>query len=260
MTDPLVVFEEVSFRFGNSSAPWILRDFHLEIGRNEFFVLIGPSGCGKTTALNLVAGFEQPTTGQITVDQTPVTRPGKDRAVVFQGEDSLFPWLTVIDNVSFALRMSGIPASERRARVAPFLEMVGLTGHEYKLPRELSGGMKQRVQLVRALVCESLVLLMDEPFGALDAQTRAILQDEVARICQEHRYTVFFITHDIAEAVLLGDRVGVMSAGPNSVIKSVVPIDLPRPRSRADPAFGALYERLNGLLAEEARKALIRSQ
>ena len=252
----LVSFVDVSFRFGSGQAPWILRHVDLTISRGEFFVLIGPSGCGKTTALNLLAGFETPTAGQVLADGQPVTRPGVERAVIFQGEDSLYPWLTVEDNVAFSLRVAGLSRKQRRQRVRPYLQMVGLVGHLHKYPSELSGGMKQRVQLVRALVCDALVLLMDEPFGALDAQTRAILQDELARIWEQNRVTILFITHDIAEAVLLADRVGVMTAGPASVIKEIVPIELARPRSRSDPAFGAAYGQLNALLAEEARKAL----
>ena len=253
---PLVSFAGVSFRFGGRDAPWILRDVDLAIERGEFFVLIGPSGCGKTTALNLLAGFEHPSAGQVLVNGGPVVAPGIERAVIFQGEDSLYPWLTVEENVTFSLRAAGLSRRERRRRALPFLQMVGLAAHRHKYPSELSGGMKQRVQLVRALVCDSLVLLMDEPFGALDAQTRSVLQDELARIWENNRVTILFITHDIAEAVLLADRVGVMTAGPESVIKEIVPIDLPRPRSRSDPAFGAAYGRLNDLLAEESRKAL----
>jgi NitT/TauT family transport system ATP-binding protein len=253
--DEFVVFDRVSYRFGEKS-PWILRDFSLTIPEGGFFVLIGPSGCGKTTALNLLAGFSDPSEGEVRVRGTPVVRPGIDRVVVFQGEDSLYPWLTAQDNIGFSLRFIRLSTDERRVRVRKCIEMVGLAGHERKYPDELSGGMKQRVQLARALVCDSPILVMDEPFGSLDAQTRSILQDELARIWQESQRTIFFITHDITEAVLLADWVGVMRAGPASGLKAVVPVTVSRPRHRWTREFGQTYDRLHELLAEEALKAL----
>ncbi len=253
--DGFVVFDRVSYRFGKES-PWVLRDLSLSIPEGGFFVLIGPSGCGKTTALNLLAGFDTPTSGEIRVRREQVVRPGIDRVVVFQGEESLYPWLTARDNVGFGLRFIRLSAAERRDRVRRCIEMVGLTGHEQKYPDQLSGGMRQRVQLARAFACQSPILLMDEPFGALDAQTRSILQDQLARICQESRRTIFFITHDIAEAVLLADWVGVMRLAPASGLKAIVPISIPRPRHRWTPEFGDMSNRLHELLTEESLKAL----
>ncbi|HXJ81557.1 MAG TPA: ABC transporter ATP-binding protein [Candidatus Methylomirabilis sp.] len=254
--DGSIVFDKVSYRFEKDS-PWIIKDLDLAIAEGGFFVLIGPSGCGKTTALNLLAGFDKPTQGHIHVRGESVVRPGIDRVVVFQGEDSLYPWLSAQDNIGFGLRFVRLPADERRARVRDCIEMVGLAGHEHKYPDQLSGGMKQRVQLARALACQSPILLMDEPFGAVDAQTRSILQDQLARICQESRRTIFFITHDITEAVLLADSVGVMRAGPASGLKAVIPISIPRPRHRWTREFGQMYDQLHELLAEEALKALV---
>jgi NitT/TauT family transport system ATP-binding protein len=255
VTDEFVVFDRVGYRFGENS-PWIIKDLDLTISEGSFFVLIGPSGCGKTTALNLLAGFDQPTNGAVRVRGASVHRPGIDRVVVFQGEDSLYPWLSAQENVDFGIRFIHLSAEERRARVRECIEMVGLAGHEYKYPDQLSGGMKQRVQLARALACKSPILLMDEPFGALDAQTRSILQDQLAKICTESRRTIFFITHDIAEAVLLADAVGVMRAGPASGLKAIVPIDIPRPRLRWSQDFGQMYDQLHEFLSEEALKSM----
>jgi NitT/TauT family transport system ATP-binding protein len=238
----------------------VLKDFDLAIARGEFHLILGASGCGKTTALNLLAGFEQPTHGRITVDSRTVTGPGIERIVIFQGDDSLFPWLTAIENVEFGLRVQGLPTSQRRALSRDQLRMVGLSGHENKFPSQLSGGMKQRIQIARALVCESPILLMDEPFAAVDAQTRAGLQEELSSIWQRTGGTVFFITHDISEAILLGDRISVMEAGPASRIRQTITVDLPRPRSPADAAFGRYYQEVHRVLAGEARGAQARQQ
>ena len=176
--------------------------FSVDIEAGEFFCLLGPSGCGKTTVLKMLAGFEAPTAGQILMDGRPVTGASRDRGVVFQGDDSLYGWLTAVENVEFGLRMRGMsPKAERRERALRYLELVGLTGQAQKYPAELSGGMKQRIQIARALANEPKMLLMDEPFAALDAQTRALMQEELASIWQTTRTTVLFITHDIDEAV-----------------------------------------------------------
>ena len=233
----------------------MLQGLSLEIERGEFFCLLGPSGCGKTTVLNLFAGFEAPTAGAVSVDGRPVTAPGVERTVVFQGDDSLYTWLTAVENVEFGLRLAGVEARARRATAERYLELVGLRGQGGKYPSQLSGGMKQRIQIARALVCESPILLMDEPFAAVDAQTRAILQDELIGIWQQTGRTFLFITHDIAEAIVLANRVGLMTAGPEARMKAVVPVDLARPRRRGDPAFGALYERLADMVSEEVRRA-----
>ena len=233
----------------------MLKGLSLTIERGEFFCLLGPSGCGKTTVLNLLAGFEQPTAGAIRVDERPVTAPGVERTVVFQGDDSLYTWLTAVENVEFGLRLAGFEAGRRRATAERYLDLVGLHGQGHKYPSQLSGGMKQRIQIARALVCESPILLMDEPFAAVDAQTRSILQDELIGIWQQTGRTFLFITHDIGEAILLANRIGLMSAGPEARMKTIAPVDLARPRRRSDPAFGALYERLADVVSEEVRRA-----
>jgi NitT/TauT family transport system ATP-binding protein len=255
----VIRFEDVDFRFGSRpDDPWVLKGFDLAIARGEFHLILGASGCGKTTALNLLAGFEQPNRGRITVDGAAVTGPGVERIVIFQGDDSLFPWLTALENVEFGLRVQGLAPSQRRALARDHLELVGLVGHEDKFPSQLSGGMKQRIQIARALVCESPILLMDEPFAAVDAQTRAGLQEELGSIWQRSGGTVFFITHDISEAILLADRISVMEAGPASRIKQTIAVDLPRPRSPGDAAFGRYYQEVHGVLAGEVRKAQAR--
>jgi NitT/TauT family transport system ATP-binding protein len=228
---PLLEVSGVSYSY-KPSLPPVMEGIDLSIRSGEFFVLLGPSGCGKTTILNQVAGFEKPTTGTIALKGERITGPGPDRAVVFQGHESLLGWLTVRQNVEFPLKVAGVGTAERRARAQKVLELVELAHQADKFPHELSGGMKQRVQIARGLVTDSRVVLMDEPFGALDAQTRGTLQAELSDIWERERRTVLFITHDIAEAVILADRVGVMSAGPRAYLHSIVPIDLPRPRRR----------------------------
>ncbi|PWU25228.1 MAG: ABC transporter ATP-binding protein, partial [Candidatus Rokuibacteriota bacterium] len=192
--------------------------FSIDIDIGEFFCLLGPSGCGKTTVLQMLAGFEAPTAGHILMDSRPVTGPSRDRAVVFQGDDSLYGWLTAVENVEFGLRMRHVGKAERRERAMHYLDLVGLRGQEQKYPAELSGGMKQRIQIARVLANEPKMLLMDEPFAALDAQTRGLMQAELANIWRATRTTVLFITHDIDEAVTLGTRIGVMRAGPRSQV------------------------------------------
>ena len=233
----------------------MLKGLSLTIERGEFFCLLGPSGCGKTTVLNLLAGFEQPTAGAVRVDGRPVMAPGVERTVVFQGDDSLYTWLTAVENVEFGLRLAGVDAGPRRATAERYLDLVGLHGQGHKYPSQLSGGMKQRIQIARALVCESPILLMDEPFAAVDAQTRSILQDELIGIWQQTGRTFLFITHDIGESILLANRIGLMTAGPEAGMKTIVPVDLARPRRRGDPAVGALYERLADMVSEEVRRA-----
>jgi NitT/TauT family transport system ATP-binding protein len=254
---PYIAFRGVCFAY-TEQADEVLSQLNLELNREEFFLLLGPSGCGKTTVLNLLAGFERPTAGQIAVGGAPVTGPGPERIVIFQGDDSLLGWLSTTENVEFGLVLAGMGRSERRARAERALKMVGLAGQDGKYPHELSGGMKQRVQIARALVRDADVLLMDEPFAALDAQTRAILQDELAHIWMETRRTVLFITHDIAEAIILGDRIGIMRAGPHSGIKEIVVNDLPRPRHRGDAAFAAMYARIERAVSEEVQLTMRR--
>jgi NitT/TauT family transport system ATP-binding protein len=199
----------------------------------------------------MVAGFEPPSAGRILIDGHRVERPGADRGVVFQGHDSLYDWLTALDNIAFGLRLQGIPRRERRARAEHFLRLVGLAGQGAKHPAELSGGMKQRIQIARALANEPRMLLMDEPFGALDAMTRAVLQAELARIWAEARRTVLFITHDIEEACALATRIGIMRRGPGGTLKSVLPVDLPFPRNRTADDFMAVFRAVHAEIHAE---------
>jgi NitT/TauT family transport system ATP-binding protein len=230
--------------------------FDLEIGPGEFFCLLGPSGCGKSTVLSLLAGFEKPTRGRLAINGKPIAGPGKDRAVVFQGDDSLFNWLTALQNVEFGLRMLGVPRAERRSRAARYLELVGLKRQADKYPSELSGGMKQRIQIARVLANEPEMLLMDEPFGALDAQTRLLMQEQLASIWRRTRISVLFITHDIDEAVTLGTRIGIMRAGPASGLKAIVEVGLdPAQRQRTDTEFMRIYRLVYDVIREEVLKS-----
>jgi NitT/TauT family transport system ATP-binding protein len=225
----------------------------LEIGDDEFLTVHGPSGCGKTTLLNIVASFETATGGEVRVDGEPVRKPGPDRGVVFQ-EYALFPWLTVQQNVEFGLRERGTPRSERKERVRRQIASVGLSGFERRYPHELSGGMRQRVALARVLVNDPKILLMDEPFAALDAQTRSMMQQELLGVWSAERRTAIFITHNIEEAVLLGDRVVVMTARPGR-IKEIVAIELPRPRDVTSAEFNEIRRRIGALLEDEVQAA-----
>jgi NitT/TauT family transport system ATP-binding protein len=213
-----------------------LRDIHLTIKDNEFLTIIGPSGCGKTTLLRAIAGLLPMDDGQILIDGVPVQGPGPERAMVFQNI-ALLPWSTVLSNVAFGLELRGVPQAEREERARHFIRLVGLAGWEQRMPLELSGGMQQRVGLARALAVEPKVLLMDEPFGALDEQTRRLLQEELIRIWEATPTTVVFITHSMEEAVLLGDRVVLMSTRPGTVVENV-PVPLARPRSGHVDAVG----------------------
>ncbi|WP_315725064.1 MULTISPECIES: ABC transporter ATP-binding protein [unclassified Bradyrhizobium] len=226
-----------------------LSEINLSIARNEFVCLLGPSGCGKSTLLNMIAGFEQPSAGSVTVDGRPVTAPGADRGVVFQ-HANLMPWLPVWENVAFHLLLGGGQKAERRARAQVYIDMVGLTGFENHYPSELSGGMNQRVGIARALLMNPQVILMDEPFGALDEQTRMDMQTELVRIWQQHQGTIVFVTHGIDEALTLGTHVAVMSARPGRIVE-LIPIDLPRPRDITSPQFNTLKRHILALLRGE---------
>jgi NitT/TauT family transport system ATP-binding protein len=252
-----LVARDVGFGYpakGRTVSPAVLSHFDLAITQGEFFCLLGPSGCGKTTILNLMAGFQTPSSGTLTLDGRPITAPAVDRAVVFQSDDSLFSWLRSIDNVAFGPRMSGLSRERRHAIAREFLHLVHLDGQEHKYPGELSGGMKQRIQIARVLANDPKILLMDEPFGALDAQTRTRLQDELVEIWGKTRKTILFITHDIGEAVILADRIGVMTSGPGARVGQIIPVDLPRPRRRGSAGFGELWERINALIESEGPK------
>jgi NitT/TauT family transport system ATP-binding protein len=226
-----------------------LQNIDLEIEQGEFVCIVGPSGCGKSTLLHLLAGLDRPTTGEITVDGNPVQGPGTDRILLFQ-ELGLFPWLTVRQNVEFGLKMAGVSRDERRDRARVFLRMVHLSHFEDHYIHQLSGGMKQRVALARSLALKPKILLMDEPFAALDAQTRDMLHDELERLWKETSPTIVFVTHNVREAVRLGDRVLLMSFRPGR-IKSQFQVTLPRPRHVEDADVAYLSKEILGQLREE---------
>jgi NitT/TauT family transport system ATP-binding protein len=237
-----------------------VRDLDLEIAAGEFFCLLGTSGCGKTTVLNLVAGFERATAGSVEIAGRAIEGPGADRGVVFQGDDSLYSWLTAIANVEFGMRMRGVSRGDRQDRARRYLDLVGLAGQDDKHPSELSGGMKQRIQIARVLANEPEILLMDEPFAALDAQTRGVMQQELLKIWRATGKTVLFITHDIDEAVILATRLGVMHAGPASRLKGVIPVELEdHQRDRTADGFIGVYRRVHAMIREEIAIATRRS-
>ncbi len=228
-----------------------LHSASVTIDPGEFLVLVGPSGCGKTTFINVIAGLVRASSGRVLCGGNPVTGPGPERAMVFQ-EHALLPWRTVMSNVQFGLELQGRKAGAK-AKADQYIHMVGLKGFERALPHELSGGMRQRVGLARALATEPAVLLLDEPFGALDALTREMMQTEFAKILAQTRQTVIFVTHSIDEAISMGDRIVVMTAGPGR-IKEILDVDLPRPRTpeiRGMPRYLELRERIWLLLRGE---------
>jgi NitT/TauT family transport system ATP-binding protein len=230
-----------------------LEPTNLAIPDNDFVTIIGPSGCGKSTLLRLVAGLDQPTTGRILLNGVPVSQPGPDRGMVFQSY-TLFPWLTVADNIAFGLREKGMPAHKRTAVVQEWLARIGLASFAHHYPKQLSGGMQQRTAIARALANDPAILLLDEPFGALDNQTRALMQELLLGIWERERKTVLFVTHDIEEAIFLASRVVVMTARPGR-IKADVTIDLPHPRHytiKTSPEFSALKARLTEEIRAEA--------
>ena len=200
----------------NGQAFVALKGVNLEVQDREFVAIVGPSGCGKTTCMRMAAGLEHPTAGSVSVDREVVTAPGPDRAVVFQAF-ALFPWKSVWDNVEFGLISLGVEAAERKRRIEHYIELMGLAGYERAYPHQLSGGMQQRVAIARAYVLDPKVLLMDEPFGALDAQTRVVMQEELVRLARRHPRTVLFITHAVEEAVYLADRIVVMTGRPGTI-------------------------------------------
>jgi len=233
----------------------VLNGMNLEVGEKEFVSVIGPSGCGKTTFLQLLAGLEKPTSGEILVKRKEVDGPGLDRGIVFQ-EYALFPWRTVRGNVEFGPKMQGVRKNERHEITQKYIELVGLRGFEDHYPHEISGGMKQRAAIARALANNPDILLMDEPFAAVDAQRREILQQEMLQIWHQTQKTILFITHNIDEAIFLADKVIIMTARPARV-KEVVPVELSRPRQRETRVcseFHELEKYLRELLWEEGRK------
>jgi NitT/TauT family transport system ATP-binding protein len=241
----------------DQSSMTALQDVSLSVRAKEFVSIVGPSGCGKTTFLNIVAGLISLEEGEITIDGRPVDGPGPDRAVVFQSAN-LLPWRTVLQNVAYGMELQKrFSAEERRERVWHFTRLVGLAGSENKYPAELSGGMQQRVNLARALATDADVLLMDEPFAALDAQTREFMQDELLRIWTAASKTVLFVTHQIDEAVFLADRVFVFGVDPGYLRSELtIPFDRPRPLSiKRDPAFLRITDEIWAIIMEEAKRS-----
>ena len=233
-----------------------LQPTDLEVADNDFIAILGPSGCGKSTLLRIVAGLDGPTRGRVLLDGRPITAPGPDRGMVFQSY-TLFPWLSVRDNIAFGLRERAVPKPEQDAIVARYVERTGLVGFEHHYPKMLSGGMQQRTALARALANDPAILLLDEPFGALDNQTRALMQELLLGIWEADRKTVLFVTHDIEEAIFMANRVAVMSARPGR-IKTELKIDLPHPRHytmKTTPEFAAYKARLTEEIREESIRA-----
>jgi NitT/TauT family transport system ATP-binding protein len=248
-----VALEDVSLTIqARESSVEILRDVSLHIAAGEFVCLLGPSGSGKSTILNLVAGFAKPTAGRVLTADHEVSAPGPDRTMVFQ-DAALFPWLTLQQNVEFPLKIQGTPAKERAARSQELLRLVHLWRFRERHPHELSGGMRQRGAIARALASDPAILLMDEPFAALDAQTREILQGEVERIWNGSRKTVIFVTHNVREAVRLADRVILMATRPGRVLHEDV-VDLPRPRAANDERVTLLAQSIGRRIASEVEK------
>jgi NitT/TauT family transport system ATP-binding protein len=233
-----------------------VQDINLEVHEGEFLALVGPSGCGKTTLLNLIAGFEKPDTGEVLFDGQAVTGPGPDRLVLFQ-EHGLFPWLTVQKNVEFGLRVLGLSKAERRERAKHYVKMVHLEKFRHSFPFQLSGGMKQRTAIARALAVEPQVMLMDEPFSALDHRTRDILHVELQNLWMETRKTIVFVTHSVEEAVRLSDRIVIMASQPGRIRKAL-PVTLPHPREFFDPRLAELRAAILSEFEDELGKLVKR--
>ncbi len=248
--DAHIVVRGVSKRFPIPGGEVVaLKDIDLSIGKGEFVCLLGPSGCGKSTLLNAVAGFSNPTAGTITVEGGTISAPGPDRGMVFQ-EYALFPWMTVAQNVAFGLEIKGMARADIKTRVDELLVMLKLADFRDRFPKDLSGGMRQRVAIARVLALDPPVLLMDEPFGALDSLTRRSLQDELLRIWAQMKKTIIFVTHSIEESIYLADRIVVMTYRPGT-IKADVYVDMPRPRDSSTQPFNDLKRQLSVLVTEE---------
>ena len=254
MSTPQILAQGVQkiFRSPDGQEVVALRDIELAVEPGEFVCLLGPSGCGKSTLLNAIAGFSLPNSGKLVANGKDVAEPGPDRAMVFQ-EYALFPWMTVAKNIGFGLEIKGESKNLIEEKVSDLLQLLSLSEFAGRFPKDLSGGMRQRVAIARVLALDSPILLMDEPFGALDALTRRNLQDEVLRIWSVFKKTILFVTHGIEESIYLADRVVVMTYRPGTV-KTIVPITLPRPRDTASPEFNDLKRDLTDLVMEEQRR------
>jgi NitT/TauT family transport system ATP-binding protein len=250
----MVIIKGLSKKYTSQGAAVpALVDINLAIEEGEFICLLGPSGCGKSTLLKIIAGLIPASSGKITINDKPIDGPGPERAVVFQ-DYALFPWMTVRDNIEFGLEARRVPAALRRETSTKLLGVVGLSDFAERFPHHLSGGMKQRVSIARALAVDPSLLLMDEPFGALDAQTRQGLQDELLRIWREYKKTVIFVTHSIEEAIYLSDRIVVMTARPGR-IKEIVTIAEPRPRDMTGPEMNQRQREVRAIVGEEIARA-----
>ncbi len=248
-----IVIDNVSKVFdGDGRRMVALQDIALEIPRGQFVCLLGPSGCGKSTLLNAIAGFAPPTSGRVLADGMTVAGPGPERGMVFQ-EYALFPWMTVEQNVGFGLEIKGMARAQIAARVGELLKLLSLEDFAKRYPKDLSGGMRQRVAIARVLALDSPIMLMDEPFGALDALTRRNLQDELLRLWAELKKTVIFVTHSIEEAIYLADRIVVMTYRPGTIKRDIL-VDLPRLRDPAAPEFNALKRELGLMVMEEQQR------
>ena len=244
--------KDVSKIYGDRDAPdhvLALADVSFEVADNQFCSILGHSGCGKTTLLNIAAGFEQPTAGSVMVDGDPIRAPGWQNTMIFQ-DYALFPWMSVYQNIVFGLEMKGLAGHKRSGATQHYIELVGLGGFEDRYPHQLSGGMRQRVAIARALAVQPQLLLMDEPFAALDAQNRSFMQDELVRIWQREPKTVMLVTHSIDEAIKLSDCIAVMTRRPGRV-KEFIDVDLPRPRDEDDRSYLSLKRKLRDLIHDE---------
>jgi NitT/TauT family transport system ATP-binding protein len=260
MTTPMIGMRDLGkiWNPGSGKALTAIESLTLDVAPGEFVVLLGPSGCGKSSLLYLVAGLESPSGGELFCDGQPVSGPAPERGMIFQ-EASLYPWMTIADNVSFGLKLKGVSAAERRAIALGLLHKVGLADAAGKRPDELSGGMRQRAALARALAMRPKVLLMDEPFAALDIQTRAKMQSHLLEVWRASGASVLLVTHSIEEALALADRIVVFTARPGR-IKEIVAVDMPRPRTPRDPQFIALQQQLADLLADEVDRAFLEQE
>ena len=245
--DNFLQIKNVSKTFANqdNKTKEVLKDISFTVKENEFIVVFGPGQCGKTTLLNIIAGLDKPTSGSVEIKCSPIKGPGPDRAVVFQNI-MLFPWMTALENVEYTQKIRGFDKTKRRQDAQKYIDLVGLSGFENAYPVKLSGGMKQRVGIARAYCAHPDVLLMDEPFGALDAQTRYLMQDEVIRISNTEKRTVLFVTNNIEEAIYLADRIIVLTDCPSTVLEDIK-VDIPRPRSQVDKEFLRLRKEISAL-------------